>query len=336
MAGSVLQGGRRRRRGPRHGLLIAAIMTAAAGLAIWQLWPGGSASAKPTPAAAPPPPTTRVAAPPPPTTRHVGVARRQSLAEPLIALPSRLSHAGLKVSAPEGILVDAQTGTVLWAKRPHMRRPIASTTKIMTAVVAMSRLRPHDRVVVTREATRVAPYREGLRAGERLQAWKLFYGLLLASGNDTAVALAVAAGGTKPHFIALMNEKARSLGLRDTHYRSPSGLIDEGNYSSAWDLAALTRYAFWNHRFRAIVRTARKRVAWPPPTYAKVYVNHNKLLLWYPGADGVKTGWTTKAGHCLVASATRHGVRLIAVVLDAPNHYGDVMKLFNYGFKHPR
>jgi D-alanyl-D-alanine carboxypeptidase len=252
--------------------------------------------------------------------------------EPLLVAHYPLPHTGLKVSAPEGILIDAGTGSVLWAKRPHMRRPIASTTKIMTAVVAMGLLRPHDVVVVTKEATRVAPTKEGLRAGQRVPAWKLFYGLLLVSGNDTAVALADGAGKTKPHFIALMNEKARELGLQDTHYRSPSGLIDVGNYSSAWDLAALTRYALWNPRFREIVRTRKKRVSWPPPTYAKLYVNHNQLLRWYPGADGVKTGWTTKAGHCLVASATRRGRRLIAVVLDAPNHYGDVIKLFKYGF----
>jgi D-alanyl-D-alanine carboxypeptidase len=203
----------------------------------------------------------------------------------------------------------------------------------MTALVAMSRLAPNDRVVVTKEATRVAPYKDGLRVGERLPAWKLFYSLLLVSGNDTAVALAVAAGGTRAHFVALMNEKARQLGLRNTHYRSPSGLIDEGNYSTPWDLAALARYALWNPRFRAVVRTRAKRVSWPAPTHAKLYVNHNKLLRWYRGADGVKTGWTTKAGHCLVASATRHGVRLVAVVLDAPNHYADVMKLFDYGFR---
>jgi serine-type D-Ala-D-Ala carboxypeptidase (penicillin-binding protein 5/6) len=266
-------------------------------------------------------------------TKRAGVAKIPVAAVPLITVQDELPRAGLRVSAPAGILVDGDTGAVLWAKRAHMRRPIASTTKIMTAIVAMSLLRPHDRVVVAREATRVAPQKEGLRVGEKLQAWKLFYGLLLVSGNDTAVALAVAAGGTKPHFIALMNEKARKLGLRDTQYRSPSGLIDVGNYSSAWDLAALTRYALWNARFRAIVRTRQKLVSWPAPTHAKLYVNHNKLLRWYPGADGVKTGWTTKAGHCLVASATRHGVHLIAVVLDAPNHYGDVIKLLNYGFK---
>jgi D-alanyl-D-alanine carboxypeptidase len=317
----------------------AVVLGLGIGLASWQLWPAGSAAARPTPAATPTPPAATTPTPPaatttpPPSVRvKPRPVRRVRPAAPLIVPRYPLPRAGLKVSAPEGILIDAATGSVLWAKRPHMRRPIASTTKIMTAVVAMSLLRPHDVVVVTKEATRVAPTREGLRAGQRVPAWKLFYGLLLVSGNDTAVALADGAGGTKYHFIALMNEKARELALHDTHYRSPSGLIDVGNYSSAWDLAALTRYALWNPRFRAIVRTRQKRVSWPPPTYAKLYVNHNQLLRWYRGADGVKTGWTTKAGHCLVASATRDGRRLIAVVLDAPNHYGDVIKLFKYGF----
>jgi D-alanyl-D-alanine carboxypeptidase (penicillin-binding protein 5/6) len=235
--------------------------------------------------------------------------------------------------APAAILLDARTGTVLWAKRAHMRRPVASTTKIMTAVVALERLRPYDVVVVPREATRVEPTREGLRAGERVPAWKLFYGLMLASGNDTAVALAAAAAGSRPAFVRLMNEKARTLGLEHTHFRSPSGLLDVDNYSTAWDLAALTRYALWNPRFRAVVRTRRKAVDWPLPVGGKLYVNHNKLLRDYPGADGVKTGWTTMAGHCLVASATRKGTRLIAVVLDSPDWYGDARRLLDYGFR---
>jgi serine-type D-Ala-D-Ala carboxypeptidase (penicillin-binding protein 5/6) len=129
-----------------------------------------------------------------------------------------------------------------------------------------------------------------------------------------------------------MNEKARGLGLRHTHFRSASGLIDEGNYSTAWDLAALARYALRNPHFRSIVATKHKRVWWRPPTRAKLYENHNKLLWRYPGADGVKTGWTTKAGPCLVASAHRHGIGLISVVLDSPDLYGDTIKLLNYGF----
>jgi D-alanyl-D-alanine carboxypeptidase (penicillin-binding protein 5/6) len=239
---------------------------------------------------------------------------------------------GIKLTARSAILVDSRTGKVLWAKRAQVRRPIASTTKIMTALVAMERLGPHSIVTVDRSVRRVQPIKEGLRPGERVQAWKLFYGLLLYSGNDDAVALAVAAAGTRSRFVALMNEKAHALGLRRTHFRSPSGLIDRDNYSTAWDLAALTRYALWNPRFRAVVRTRVKRVPWSPPTWAKIYVNKNHLLGSYRGADGVKTGWTSVAKHCLVASAQRHGVRLIAVVLGADDSYSDVRKLLNFGF----
>lgn len=310
-----------RRRRSRRPLALLASFALAGGLAVaaWQLQSlgatTGAAGAKTTKA-----------------TRRAVASADHSLQPPLLSIRRPLPRAVLGVRAPSAILVDAETGTVLWAKGAHVRRPVASTTKIMTAVVAMSRLRPNDVVVVSPEATRVAPFREGLRPRERVPAWKLFYGLLLSSGNDSAVALAVAAGGSRGRFLAMMNAKARELGLRDTHFASPSGLIDEGNYSTAWDLAALARYAMANPRFRAVVRTKRKRVPWTSPTRAKLYQNHNKLLWRYPGADGVKTGWTTRAGGCLVASARRYGIRLIAVVLGSPDIYGDAARLLDYGF----
>lgn len=272
----------------------------------------------------------RVAFAPPPAEGRVALGPAHER-KPLLSIARPLAR-GLEITAPSGILVDAGSGVVLWARRPHLRRPIASTTKIMTAIVALQRLRPNEVVVVPRAATAVEPFKEGLRAGERVPAWKLFYGMMLTSANDSAVAVAVAAGGSLPRFLELMNRKARELGLRNTRFRSPNGLLDEGNYSTAWDLAALTRYAMWNRRFRALVRTKRRRVSWPAPVHAKIYVNHNKLLRRYPGADGVKTGWTTKAGHCFVASAKRHGIRLIAVVLGSKDHYGDAAKLLDYGF----
>jgi serine-type D-Ala-D-Ala carboxypeptidase (penicillin-binding protein 5/6) len=238
----------------------------------------------------------------------------------------------MKLTARSAILVDAESGRVLWAKRAYVRRPIASTTKIMTALVAMERLRPHDLVTVDRSVRRVPPITEGLRPGEKVEAWKLFYGALLYSGNDSALALAIGAGGTRSRFVALMNEKAYALGLRHTHFRSPSGLLDRDNYSTAWDMAALTRSALANARFRAVVRTRIKRVPWPAPVGLKIYVNKNHLLGSYPGADGVKTGWTTLAKHCLVASAHRNGARLIAVILGADDSYADVRKLLDFGF----
>jgi len=236
------------------------------------------------------------------------------------------------VTARSGILVDADAGRVIWEKAAHARRPIASTTKVMTATLVLEHL-PLDSVVkVPVAATRTPLVREGLRKGERVPAWKLLDGLLIFSGNDDAYALAAATAGSKPRFVKLMNEKARALGLRDTHYTSVSGVVDKGNYSSAWDLAALARYALRDPRFRKVVDTRIARVRWSAPTFAKVYVNKNQLLQTYRGADGVKTGWTTLAGHCLVASARRGGRGLIAVVLHATDPYGDVRRLLNFGF----
>jgi D-alanyl-D-alanine carboxypeptidase len=250
------------------------------------------------------------------------------LVKPAGPLPAR----GIKLSARSAILVDADSGRVLWGKWIHARRHIASTTKILTALVAMDRLGPHSIVTVDKAVRRIPPITEGLRPGERVEAWKLLYGLLLYSGNDDALALAVAAGGTRARFVALMNEKAHELGLAESHFRSPSGLLDRDNYSTAWDLAALTRYALWNSRFRAIVRTKIKRVPWSKPIGRKIYVNKNHLLGSYPGANGVKTGWTTLAKHCLVASARRNGIELIAVILGSDDSYKDVRKLLDFGF----
>jgi D-alanyl-D-alanine carboxypeptidase len=129
-----------------------------------------------------------------------------------------------------------------------------------------------------------------------------------------------------------MNAEAKQLGLHDTHYSTPSGVKDADNYSSAWDLAALTRVAMRNARFRHIVRTRIEHVKWSAPTFAKIYVNNNRLLGTYPGANGVKTGYTHKAGPCLVASATRGDVSLIAVVLDSPDMYTDAKRLLDFGF----
>jgi D-alanyl-D-alanine carboxypeptidase len=236
------------------------------------------------------------------------------------------------IRAAAAVLVDEKTGRVLWAKHAHERRHIASTTKIMTALLALRKLRPHDVVTVDRSVPRVPLVREGLRAGEKVEAWKLFYALLLYSGNDDALALAIAAGGDKWTFIRAMNAEAKRLGLHDTHYSTPSGVKDADNYSSAWDLAALTRVAMRNERFRRIVRTRIEHVKWSAPTYAKIYVNNNRLLGTYPGANGVKTGYTHKSGPCLVASATRNGRSLIAVVLDSPDMYTDAKRLLDFGF----
>jgi serine-type D-Ala-D-Ala carboxypeptidase (penicillin-binding protein 5/6) len=165
-----------------------------------------------------------------------------------------------------------------------------------------------------------------------VKAWKLFYSMLLYSGNDDALELAIASGGDKWTFVHEMNDEARRLGMSDTHFISPSGVVDRDNYSSAWDLAALTRVALRNERFVRVVRTRIIHVPWSAPTYSKIYVNNNLLLRSYRGANGVKTGYTHRSGPCLVASATRRGRTLVAVLLDDPNMYVDATRLLNFGF----
>jgi D-alanyl-D-alanine carboxypeptidase (penicillin-binding protein 5/6) len=329
--GLVLQGGRRRRRVSSLVWLLVPALLAGGGLGARQLLSGGSGPG--VAIAAKPKPTPRPHAP-----KQALVAVRPRAPRPaaspaaLLTVRSPLLRAHRPIGAQAGILIDAASGTVLWERRPHHRLPIASTTKILTAVLALERLHPYSIVTVAPSVPRVVPFREGLRAGEQVEAWKLFYGLLLYSGNDDALALAIATAGSRGAFLREMNAEARTLGMRDSHFTSPSGVVDRGNYSTAWDLAVLARYAMRNPRFRAVVRTRLKRVPWAAPTYGKVYVNHNHLLGSFLGADGIKTGWTTLAKHCLVASATRDGVRLIAVVLASPNADKDARRLLTMGF----
>jgi serine-type D-Ala-D-Ala carboxypeptidase (penicillin-binding protein 5/6) len=343
MSYSVLQPVKRRRRSRRTRwpvlLVVAGLVAAGAAFAAtdhWALARGkphhGKRTAAPTPRATPPTQLSKL--------RSVASEQRAAAETPFapgtpLLLPGkpRLEHRlHAKIAAPAAILVDADTGAVLWARRAGQRRPIASTTKIMTAVLAIEHLSPTKVLTVNPIVPRVALGREGLRAHEHVPVWKLMDGLLLFSGNDDALELAIGVSGSKSRFLALMNEKARELGLVNTHYSSPSGVIDQGNYSTPRDLAALTRYAMSIPSFRAIVRTRIAHVKWSPPTYAKTYVNKNQLLGTYRGADGVKTGWTTLAGHCLVASAKRGKTNLIAVVLHSPDPYGDARRLLNFGF----
>jgi serine-type D-Ala-D-Ala carboxypeptidase (penicillin-binding protein 5/6) len=289
-------------------------------------WVGSHQGATPLASPAPPPRQPQVVHP---AAKPVAAA----VPEQLLVGGSLLRHAfAPALLASAAVLVDGKTGRVLWGLNAHERRHVASTTKIMTALLALRKLQPHDIVTVDRSVPRVPLVREGLRAGERVQAWKLFYSLLLYSGNDDALALAIAAGVDKWTFIRSMNAEAKKLGLHDTHFSTPSGVKDADNYSSAWDLAALTRVAMRNSRFRQIVRTRVEHVSWSAPTFAKIYDNNNRLLSTYAGANGVKTGYTHKSGPCLVASATRHGVTLIAVVLNSPNMYADTTRLLDYGF----
>jgi D-alanyl-D-alanine carboxypeptidase (penicillin-binding protein 5/6) len=315
---------RRRRYRPRRLVPLALVVLLAAGAGAWYGSRGATAAPHHHHAAAKP--EAHVVAPA--ATKSVRPLR-------LLSGPSLLEGvAHARVLAPAGILVDANTGRVLWTKRAHERRAIASTTKIMTALLALREVPWQSTITVDPRVTKVPLVKEGLRAGERVKAWKLFYALLLYSGNDDAAQLAISAAGSIHAFLRQMNAEAARLGLHDTHFKSPSGVIDQGNYSTAWDLAALTRYARRDPRFRKLVRTRRIQVRWAAPTNSKIYLNNNYLLQEYHGANGVKTGYTAVSGWCLVASATRRGRTLIAVVLDSPNIYGDARALLNLGFSH--
>ena len=318
---------RRRRYRAARVTLVLLVALAAAGAAVWF---GRRAEAKtPHHAVAA---QRRVEAPARRTVTH---ADREPKAPPrLLYGTPLLAGDHIQIAAPAAILVDADTGRVLWARQAHERRKIASLTKIMTATLALHEVPWESTITVARSVTRVPLVREGLRSGEHVKAWKLFYSLLLYSGNDDANQLAISSAGSVDAFLRQMNDEARRLGLRDTHFTSPSGVLDRGNYSTPWDLAALTRYAFRDPRFDRLVQTKQIEVPWSAPTNSKIYVNNNFLLHEYRGANGVKTGYTHEAGWCLDASATRHGRRLIAVVLDSPNMYADARRLLNLGFGH--
>jgi D-alanyl-D-alanine carboxypeptidase len=233
-----------------------------------------------------------------------------------------------------GLLVDATTGRVLWSDNAERRLPMASVTKIMTALIVDERTQPRDKVAITREAVTAPGSRVGLLPkGKRAQVETLLYGLLLPSGNDAAVALAQHVGGSVARFVRMMNEHARQLGLTCTHFASPSGIVDRGNYSCAPDLALLARDLLQRPRLARIVRTP-QAVMPLPIRGGRVWLSgHDPLLeAHYAGADGVKTGFTDAAGSCFVGAAHRNGHRLIVVLLHSPNVVGQSERLLDSGF----
>jgi D-alanyl-D-alanine carboxypeptidase (penicillin-binding protein 5/6) len=239
------------------------------------------------------------------------------------------------VAAGAVVLADLDTGQILWGNEIDERRPIASITKIMTALIVIQRTDPSDMVTVSPTAAAPGPSAAaaelGLVPGERISIQDLLYALLLQSANDAAVALAEHVAGSVEAFIDEMNVEARRLHLADTRFASPNGLDDSG-YSTARDLAMLTKTALESPLFTSIVRTKFHRI--PSPSGRPRMIQNRNVLLWlYPGAVGVKTGFTTPAGFCVVAAATRGGLRLVAVILGAPGEpFSDAAAVLDYGF----
>lgn len=241
-----------------------------------------------------------------------------------------------EISAPSAILADLDSGQVLYEKAADEPRPIASLTKIATALLVMERTQPQDVVTVSARAAGdgLTPgiSELGLVEGERITVGSLLYALLLQSANDAALALAEHVSGTVEDFVRAMNARVRRLGARDTRFASPSGLDDAG-VSTARDLVRITRAAYRLPGFASIVATRTKQIPAPEGIPPRVVQNRNVLLWLYPGAVGVKTGFTSRAGYCVVAAAERDGVRLVAVVLGAPRDaFSDAAALLDHGF----
>jgi D-alanyl-D-alanine carboxypeptidase len=232
----------------------------------------------------------------------------------------------LEVSAHSAILMDGDSGQVLYEKDPDERSLIASTTKIMTALVTLEQAELAETVEIPEEAVGIEGSSMYLKAGEQLTVEDLLYGMMLSSGNDAAVALALYVSGSIEDFAAAMNEKARELGLSNAHFANPNGLDSQENYASARDLAYLAAAAMENPDFYRIVSAKSYQCAGHDLT------NHNKLLWQYDGAVGIKTGYTKQAGRILVGCAERNGRRLISVTIHAPDDWQDHKAMLDYGF----
>jgi D-alanyl-D-alanine carboxypeptidase (penicillin-binding protein 5/6) len=240
------------------------------------------------------------------------------------------------IKADAAILMDVKTGQVLWEKKMHKRLAPASTTKILTAIIAIERGQLEADVTVSPRAAATRGSSMYLYPGQTLALRELLEGLMLRSGNDAAVAIAEHIAGSTEEFARIMNEKAAAIGARDSHFINPNGLSAIGHYSSAHDLAVIARYALTNPVFADIVRTRETNIDWLDrrgKEQEKAIRNTNKLLWMFADADGVKTGTTSEAGPCLVASATRDGQKLISVVLHDHERWSDSMRLLQYGFQ---
>ncbi len=244
------------------------------------------------------------------------------------ALPDELS-----LSAESAVLIDAHTGDILYEKQSEKRMGMASTTKIMTALVAAESCDIDQTVDIPQNAVGIEGSSIYLYAGERFTVRELLYALLLRSANDAAAAIAIAIGGSIERFSDMMNAKAEELGLENTHFTNPHGLYEKEHYTSAYDLAVISSHLLKNETLKSIVSTVKITIPFGEATEnTRLLVNHNKMLKTYEGAIGVKTGFTKATGRCLVSAAEREGLTLIAVTLNAPDDWRDHTEMLDFGF----
>ncbi|MBI5167305.1 MAG: D-alanyl-D-alanine carboxypeptidase [candidate division NC10 bacterium] len=242
---------------------------------------------------------------------------------------------GPQLQASSAILMDKETGQVLYEKDARERRPPASTTKILTALLVLERGKLGDRVRVSAKAASIGGLSLGLKKGQRILLKDLVTGMLLKSANDAALAAAEHVAGSEEAFVDMMNARVRAWGLKDTYFVNSHGLHNPDHYSTAYDLAVIARRALENPAFSRLVRSREATVAIGTRRRGRVRVlkNYNRLLNGFEGADGIKTGYTKEAGRTLVASASRGGRQLIAVLLNDPSRWMDAAALLEYGFE---
>ncbi len=234
------------------------------------------------------------------------------------------------LSAYSAVLIDAETKEIIYEKNAHTQRSMASTTKIMTAILAVESGRFSQTVTAGEIQTEGSSI--GLKKGYKLTLESLAYGMMLESGNDAAEVVAEFLAGSEEEFSVLMNKKADEIGMTNTNFVTASGLDSADHYSTAYDMALLGAYAVENPIFREICSLKSKRIDFIEPDISVTFSNHNKLLSWCDGVFGIKTGFTKKSGRCLVTACERGGRELIAVTLNAGDDWNDHTKLYNYGF----
>lgn len=237
------------------------------------------------------------------------------------------------ISAKSAVVICAETGEVIYSKNMNECLSMASTTKIMTAILALEYGVDDEYITVTKDMISVEGTSMGLKDGDSVSLKTLVKGMLLESGNDAANAVANIVGGDIPSFVEMMNEKAQEIGMYSTSFETPSGLDGENHYSTAFDMAILGAYAINNPEFRSICSAESMVVYYGLPPYRRVLTNHNKLLSMYEGAFGIKTGFTKKSGRCLVSAVEKEGKTLVAVTLNAPDDWNDHIKMYDYAFE---
>lgn len=236
------------------------------------------------------------------------------------------------VSARAFILMDANSGRTICAGAESERLPMASTTKIMSALITLEQKNLDEYFTVDPDAIKIEGSSMGLLEGDQVSLRMLAYGMLLPSGNDAANAAAVQIAGSQEKFADMMNAKAKKLGMKDTHFVTPSGLHNEEHYTTAYDMAVLAKAALENKAFAEICRMPKAQVKFGNPPFERWLSNHNRLLSSYDGCIGMKTGFTKAAGRCLVSAAERNGMKLICVTLNDPRDWTDHVALLDFGF----